>query len=100
MSRIAPLEAGRAAWDKYRGAVVIPSGVNVVAISLEALESWVNRSLSPDEAVEAAVGEQAVIRAVANTISAQDNVIMITTNIMNSRSWDAEPHEEQSGDMV
>ena len=98
MNRIAPLDSGRAEWDKFREAVVIPSGTNVVAVTLDALESWVNRTLTPQEAVEAAIDEQAVIRTVANTVPAHDNVIMITTGIMNSRSWEVEPYEEHSGD--
>lgn len=94
MSAFPQLDTRLAAWDKFRGAVVIPSGANQVAISIEALEGWMNRKLSPDEAVEAAVDEKAMLRAVANATPAHDNVITITSGILNSRSWSAEPYDD------
>jgi len=97
MSHLPKLDVNGAIWDKYRGAVVIPSGVNQVAISIEALESWANRSLSPQEAVETAVDEGAMFRAVANATPAHDNVITITRGILNSRSWAVEQGDIDEG---
>ena len=97
MSPLPKLDVNGAVWDKYRGAVVIPSGVNQVAISIEALESWANRRLSPEEAVETAVDEGPLFRAVANATPAHDNVITITSGILNSRSWAVEPGEIDEG---
>ena len=94
MSAFPQLDTRHAEWDKFRGAVVMPSGQNQVAITIEALESWMNRSLTPEEAVEAAVDEKAMFAAVANATPAHDNVIMITTGILNSRSWTAENYDD------
>ncbi len=94
MSAMPKLDMNGAVWDKFRGAVIIPSGLNQVAVSIEALESWANRKLSPDEAVDAAVGEGAMLRTIANATPAHDNVITITVGIMNSRSWAAESAAE------
>lgn len=98
MMAFPPLDIRHAEWDRMREAVVIPSGQNQVAIALSALEGWVNRSLTPEEAVETAVEEAALFRAVANAIPAQDNVITITNGLLNSRSWSVEPHSEQQAD--
>ncbi|MEM9677767.1 MAG: hypothetical protein AAF035_12435 [Pseudomonadota bacterium] len=93
-----PLDIRHAEWDRMREAVVIPSGQNQVAIALSALESWVGRALTPSEAIETAVDEAALFRAVANAIPAQDNVITITQGLLNSRSWSVEPYSEQQAD--
>lgn len=73
---------------------MIPSGSNQVAVSLEALESWANKRLTPDEAVETAVDEKAMLATIANATPAHDNVITITAGILNSRSWTAEPYDD------
>ena len=99
MSAFPNLDVRHAAWDKFRDAVIIPAGQNQIAISIEALESCVNRRLTPEEAVEAAVDEKALLAAIANATPAHDNVITITTGIMNSRSWAAEPYEEGPDDI-
>ena len=91
---MAQLDMREARYDKFRGAVVVPAGANQVAISHEALESWVNRSLSSDEAVEAAALEKALLARVANSITAHDNAITITAGILNSRSWELAPPDE------
>ena len=93
MSNLAPLEVRHAFFDKFRGAVVIPSGANQVAVSIEALEAWSNSKLSPEDAVDLAVDEQAMIRTIANATPAHDNVITITSNIMNGRSWSVAPYD-------
>ncbi len=98
MSGLPPLDARGAVWDKFRGAVIMPAGINQVAVSIEALESWLNRKLSPEEAVEAAADETALLRAVANATPAHDNVITITAGIMNSRSWAVEPYDDGPDD--
>ena len=89
------LNIREAAYDRYRDAVVIPAGRHHVAIAHNALESWFSRSLTPDEAVEAASQEKALLARVANTIAPHDNMITITTGILNSRSWDLLPGEEE-----
>jgi len=94
VSAFAKLDTRHAEWDKFRGAVVIPAGVNQVAISIEALEAWLNRALSPEEAIEAAAHEKAMLTAIANATPAHDNVITITAGIMNSRSWAVEPYDD------
>jgi hypothetical protein len=88
------LDVRHASWDKFRGAVVIPSGVNQVAVSLEALESWANKRLTPEEAIETAVDEKALFAAIANATPEHDNVITITAGILNSRSWGVEDHDD------
>ena len=94
MTAFPVLDVRHASWDRFRGAVVIPSGVNQVAISIEALESWANKRLSPEEAVETAVDEKAMLAAIANATPAHDNVITITAGILNSRSWSVEPYDD------
>ena len=94
MSAFPSLDVRHASWDKYRGAVVIPSGVNQIAVSIEALESWANKRLTPEEAVETAVDEKALLAAVANATPAHDNVITITAGILNSRSWAVEEYDD------
>jgi len=94
VSAFPKLDVRHASWDKYRGAVVIPAGANQVAISIEALESWFNRSLTPEEAIEAAVDEKALLAAVANATPVHDNVITITTGILNGRSWAVEDYDD------
>ena len=89
------LDTRSASYDKYRGAVMIPAGRAHVAVVHEALESWVNRSLTPDEAVEAAIEEKAVLARVANTLAEQDNIITITSGILNSRSWEIAQGDEE-----
>ncbi len=91
---IPQLDTRNAEWDKFRDAVVIPAGRDQVVISLDALESWANRSLEPNEAVEVAIDEKALLAAVANTLAPHDNVITITTGILNSRSWAVEPYDD------
>ena len=98
MSSFPILDIRHAAWDKFRGAVMIPAGANQVAVTIEALESWANCKLTPDEAVEVAVGEKALLRAVANATPAHDNVIMITSGILNGRSWAAETYDDGPDD--
>jgi len=94
MSAFPKFDTRHAQWDKFRGAVVIPCGKNQVAITVEALQSWMNCTLSPEQAVEAAVDEQAMFAAIANATPAHDNVIMITTGILNSRSWSVEVYDD------
>lgn len=94
MSAFPHLDVRHASWDKFRGAVLIPAGGNQIAISIEALESWANRSLTPDEAIETAVGEKAMLAAVANATPVHDNVITITAGILNSRSWTVEDYDD------
>ena len=94
MSAFPTLDIRHASWDRYRGAVVIPAGADQVAVSIEALESWMNKSLSPEEAVAVAVDEKALLTAVANATPAHDNVITITAGILNSRSWAVEDYDE------
>ncbi len=94
MSAFPQLDVRHASWDRFRGAVVIPAGKNQVAVAVEALESWMNRKLSPDEAVEAAVDEKALLSAVANATPAHDNIITITSGILNGRSWSIEPYDD------
>ncbi len=94
MSAFPQLDVRYARWDKFRCAVVIPSGANQVAISIEALESWENRKLSPQEAVEIAVDEKALFATVANATPAHDNIITITSGILNSRSWAVEAYDD------
>ena len=94
MSAMSKLDTRHAEWDKFRGAVLIPCGKNQVAITIEALQSWMNCTLSPEEAVEAAVDEQAMFAAIANATPAHDNIIMITTGILNSRSWAVEAYDD------
>jgi len=89
------LDTRSAVYDKYRGAVLIPAGRAQVAIVHEALESWMNRSLTPDEAVEAAIDEKALLARVANTLAEQDDIITITSGILNGRSWEISPGEEE-----
>lgn len=96
MGALPNLDMREAVWDKFRGAVVIPAGGDDhVVVAREALESWANRSLTPDEAVETAADEKALLARIANTLSAHDNVITITTGIINSRSWELAPGEEE-----
>jgi hypothetical protein len=94
MSPISKLDVNSATWDKFRGAVVMTCGVNQLAISIEALEDWTNRKLSPKEAIEAAIDDGAMFRSIANATPAHDNVITITTGILNSRSWSAEIYDD------
>lgn len=94
MSAFPALDVRHASWDKFRGAVVIPSGANQVAVSIEALESWASTRLTPEEAVETAVSEKALLTAVANATPAHDNVITITTGILNGRSWAVEEYDD------
>lgn len=94
MSAYPQLDIRHVSWDRFRGAVMIPAGANQVAVSLEALESWASRKLSPEEAVETAVGEKAMLSAVANATPAHDNIITITAGILNGRSWDADPYDD------
>ncbi len=98
MSNIPKLDIRDAEWDKFRDAVVIPAGRDQLVISLDALESWANRSLSPAEAVEVAVDEKAMLRAIANATPAHDNVITITSGIMNARSWSVQPYDDGPDD--
>ena len=98
MSILPQLDVRNAEWDKFRDAVVIPANGNQVVIALDALESWANRSLAPDEAIETAVEDKALFAAVANSLAAQDNVITITRGILNSRSWAAQPYEDGPDD--
>ena len=86
------LDIRHVSWDKYRGAVIIPAGRDQVAISIEALESFANRKLTSDEAIEEAVQEKAMFSAIANATPAHDNIITITAGILSSRSWTAENH--------
>ncbi|MFD0917945.1 hypothetical protein ACFQ14_16185 [Pseudahrensia aquimaris] len=81
------LDVRAAHYDRFREAVIIPAGRVEIAIVHSALEDWVNRRLTPDEAVVAAIDEKALIARVANSISAHDDVITITASILNSRSW-------------
>ena len=102
MSAYPKLDVRHAQWDKFRGAVIIPAGADQVAISIEALESWTNRKLSPDEAVEEAVQEKSLFSAIANATPAHDNVITITAGILNSRAWSVKSYDggpEDSGRM-
>ena len=94
MTAFPALDVRHASWDKFRGAVVIPSGANQIAVSIEALESWINKRLSPEEAVETAVDEKAMLAAIANATPAHDNVITITTVIFNSRFWTIDPYDD------
>ena len=87
MPAMPALNVRAAQYDRYREAVVIPAGRFEIAVVHGALEHWVNRRLSPDEAVEAAVDEKALITRVANCLSPHDDVITITASILNSRSW-------------
>jgi len=94
MSQMSKLDVNSASWDKFRGAVVMPCGINQLAVSIEALEDWTNRKLSPEEAVEAAMDDGAMFRTIANATPAHDNVITITVGILNSRSWSVEPYDD------
>ncbi|MEM8749301.1 MAG: hypothetical protein AAGF28_03305 [Pseudomonadota bacterium] len=94
MSAMPTLNTRLAVWDKFRDAVVVPAGANQVVITIEALESWANRSLTPDEALETAIDEKAMFREIANTLAAQDNVITVTSGILNSRSWAVQPYDD------
>ncbi len=94
MSSLPQLDIRNAQWDKFRDAVVLPAGRDHVVITLDALESWANRSLDADEAVEVAVDEKATFQAVANSLAAQDGVITITRGVLNSRSWTVEPYTD------
>ena len=76
-----------ARYDRFREAVIMPAGKLEIAVVHNALEHWVNRRLTPDEAVTAAIDEKSLIARVANTLSAHDDVITITASILNSRSW-------------
>ncbi len=93
MSRLPPLDIRQAQWDRMRDAVVVPAGANQVVITRDALEAHVNRSLSPDEAVEAAYDEAALLRTVANALGAHDNVITITNSTLNGRDWSVTEHD-------
>ena len=94
MSALPQLDISNAVWDKFREAVVIPAGCDQVVVSLDALESWANRDLTHDEAVDLAVDEKALLATVANTLASHDNVITITRGILNSRSWTVEPYDD------
>lgn len=94
MSHFPPLDTRFATYDRYRGAVMMPCGKAQVAVTIEALEDWADRKLSAEEAVEVAVDEAAMFRAVANATPAHDDIIMITRGILNSRSWNAEPYDD------
>jgi len=94
MSALPQLDIRNAEWDKFREAVVMPAGRDQVVITKEALESWANRKLDAEEAVEVAVDDKAVFAAVANTLAAQDGVITITRGVLNSRSWSVEPYND------
>lgn len=94
MSALPQLDIRNAVWDKFREAVVVPAGRDHVVITQDALESWADRKLDAEEAVEVAVDEKAVFAAVANALAAQDGVITITRGILNSRSWTAEPYDD------
>ena len=63
-----------------------------MAISIEALESRANRKLTAEEAVELAIDDKAMFAAIANSLSANDHVITITSGILNSRSWAIDDH--------
>ncbi|MEM1317196.1 MAG: hypothetical protein AAGF29_02895 [Pseudomonadota bacterium] len=91
---IPPLDIRSAGWDRFRDAVVIPAGPNQVVVSLDALEWLVNRRLTNEEAVEAAIDDQATLRAVANATPAHDNVITITRTILSARNWDVAPYDD------
>lgn len=93
MSRLPPLDMRDAVWDRMRDAVVAPAGRYQVVITGDALEAHVNRSLSPQDAVEAAQDEQALLRTVANALGAQDGVITITNAVLNGRDWSAIDHD-------
>ncbi|MEE9375401.1 MAG: hypothetical protein V3V04_03600 [Rhizobiaceae bacterium] len=94
MSALPQLDTRHAEWDKYRGAVMIPCGKNQLAITIEALESWMNCTLNPEEAVDTVIDEKAMFSAIANATPAHDNIIMITSGILNSRSWTVEPFDD------
>jgi len=89
------LDPRSARYDKFRGGVLMAAGSAQVVISHDALENWVNRRLTNDEAVEAAVEEKALLARVANTLAEHDNIITITNGVLNSRSWDIAPGDEE-----
>lgn len=93
MSRVPPLDMRDAVWDRMRGAVVAPAGRYQLVITGDALEAYVNRTLSPQDAVEVAQDEQALLRTVANTLGAQDGVITITNATLNGRDWSVQDHD-------
>ena len=94
MASFPPLDINRAVYDRFREAVVIPCGANQLAVCHDALEECVGRRLTNDDAVDAAVDELAVLRAVANATPAHDNVITVTRSILSARSWDAAPYDD------
>ena len=95
MGMLPTLDTRAATYDRFRGAVMVPAGGSHVAVVHEALESYVNRRLTPEEAVEAVIEEKAILTRVANSVAAHDNIITITSGILNSRSWDLLPGEEE-----
>ena len=95
MKRLAQLDMRDARYDRMREAVVVSAGADEIAITHSALENWYNRRLTPEEALEVAEDEGALLARVANTISAHDNIITITSGILNSRSWDLAPGDEE-----
>ncbi|EFL90203.1 hypothetical protein [Ahrensia sp. R2A130] len=94
MASFPPLDVNRAKYDRFREAVVIPCGSDQLAICHDALEEFVGRRLTKEEALEAAIADQATLRAVANATPAHDNVITVTRTILSARSWDAAPYDD------
>ena len=98
MSRIANLDTRNAHYDRFRNAVIVRAGRIEVAIVLDALESRVNRTLTYEEAVAVLDEQKAVFSKMANATAPSDNVITITSGLVNSRPWDLEPAADEGLD--
>jgi hypothetical protein len=69
-------------YDKLGQSVLIEGRKVTLEISHEALETFCNRSLTPDEAVVKVAEEQKRLTRLAEWVPADDGKIHITTNIL------------------
>ena len=78
-----------------REAVVVPrQGVEVV-FTLDALEGFTGRRLTPDEACDVVRSQPNVFRRAANAAPVDDGVVTVTQSLLLERSWTVEAYADQ-----
>ena len=66
-----------------------------VVVTLDALEGYANRRLSPTEAVSLVVEEANVFRRAANATPADDGTTTLTRSLLLERSWTLDAYADQ-----